>query len=102
MQTAPSALGGDDRTHRSAVPAPHTYGGRMNQVMLDIVSGIGVPAASILVSTWVAVGLAWSERKSAADARVEERLDAAFVRTLTALAQLNTISPSAFNVSRAA
>lgn len=71
----------------------------MDQLALDIVSGIAVPAAAILVSTWVAVGLARSERKSAARARLEERIDAAFVRTLTALAQLNTINLRAESVA---
>lgn len=64
----------------------------MDQTTLDVVTGIAVPAAAILISTWVAVGLARSERKAAAAARVGERIDAAFVRTLTALAQLNTIN----------
>ncbi|AZZ49792.1 hypothetical protein C5E02_11540 [Rathayibacter rathayi] len=64
----------------------------MDQAALDIVTGIALPAAAILISTLVAVGLAASERKAAAAARVEERIDAAFVRALTALAILNTIN----------
>lgn len=67
--------------------------------MLDVATGIAVPAAAILISTWVAVGLARSERKAAAAARVEERIDAAFVRTLTALAVLNTINLRAESVA---
>ncbi len=64
----------------------------MDEATLDVVTGIAVPAAAIVISTWVAVRLARSERKAAAAARVEERIDAAFVRTLTALAVLNTIN----------
>lgn len=66
---------------------------------MDIVTGIAVPAASILVSTWVAIRLARSERKAAAAARVEERIDAAFARALTALATLNTINLRAESIA---
>lgn len=71
----------------------------MDKATLDIVTGIAVPAASILISTWVALLLARSERKAAAAARAEERIDAAFVRALTALATLNTINLRAESVA---
>lgn len=71
----------------------------MGDAALDIITGIAVPAASILISTWVAIRLARSERKAAAAARVEERTDAAFVRALTALATLNTINLRAESIA---
>ncbi|MCJ1709378.1 MULTISPECIES: hypothetical protein [Microbacteriaceae] len=71
----------------------------MDETMLDVVTGIALPAAAIVISTLVAVGLAASERKAAATARVEERIDAAFVRALTALAILNTINLRAESVA---
>lgn len=64
----------------------------MSELVLDLVVGIAVPAAAIIVSSWVAVRLARSERLAAAAARADERSEAAFVRTLTALATLNTIN----------
>ncbi|AZZ55123.1 hypothetical protein C5E08_03885 [Rathayibacter iranicus] len=72
----------------------------MNDATMDIVTGIAVPAASILISTWVAIRLARSERKAAAAARVEERIDAAFARALTALATLNTINLRAESIAK--
>ncbi|WHE37824.1 hypothetical protein [Microbacterium sp. BDGP8] len=59
---------------------------------LQIVADVALPSAAIIISTVVAVGLARSERKAAAAARADERIDAAFVRTLVALATLNTIN----------
>ncbi|WP_146078259.1 hypothetical protein [Rathayibacter rathayi] len=64
----------------------------MDEAVLGVVTGIAVPAVSILISTWVAIRLARSERIAAAAARAEERVDAAFVRALIALATLNTIN----------
>lgn len=64
----------------------------MENSTLSIITGIAVPAAAIIISTWVAVGLAKSERIAAAAARSEERSDGAFVRALIALATLNTIN----------
>lgn len=64
----------------------------MDNTALEIITGIAVPSAAIIISTWVAVGLAKSERVSAAAARAEERSDGAFVRALVALATLNTIN----------
>jgi len=94
--------------------SPHPTVVVMEDPTLDIITGIAVPAASILVSTWVAIRLARSERRAAsaaqaeerkdaaaaraeereaaAAARVEERTDDAFSRALTALATLNTIN----------
>ncbi|WP_028281101.1 hypothetical protein [Arthrobacter sp. H5] len=71
----------------------------MDNTTLEIVIGIAVPAAAIIISTWVAVGLAKSERVAAAAARAEERSDGAFVRALTALATLNTINLRAESVA---
>ncbi|MGM0928840.1 MAG: hypothetical protein ACQEXN_03915 [Actinomycetota bacterium] len=71
----------------------------MDTTTLEIIAGIAVPAAAIIISTWVAVGLAKSERVAAADARVEERSDGAFVQTLIALATLNTINLRAESVA---
>lgn len=70
----------------------------MENTTLGIITGIAVPAA-IIISTWVAVGLAKSERVAAAAARAEERSDGAFVRALTALATLNTINLRAESVA---
>lgn len=64
----------------------------MDNTTLDIITGIALPAAAIIISTLVAVGLAKSERVAAATARAEERSDGAFVQVLTALATLNTIN----------
>jgi len=69
----------------------------------DIAGGVGIPAAAIIISTYVAVRLARNEREAAATARLEERAQTAadrledrtedaFVRTLLALATLNTIN----------
>lgn len=71
----------------------------MDSSTLDIITGIALPAAAIIISTWVAVGLAKSERVAAAAARAEERSDGAFVRALTALATLNTINLRAESVA---
>lgn len=71
----------------------------MDNSTLEIITGIAVPAAAIIISTWVAVGLAKSERVAAAAARSEERSDGAFVRALTALATLNTINLRAESVA---
>lgn len=71
----------------------------MSEAALDVITGIAVPAASILISTLVAIRLARSERMAAAAARAEERVDAAFVRVLTALATLNTINLRAESVA---
>ncbi len=71
----------------------------MSDLALDIVTGVVVPAAAIIVSTLVAVGLARSERLAAAAARLDERIDGAFVQTLVALAILNTINLRAENLA---
>src|SRR5690349_16197132 len=71
----------------------------MDNSTLEIITGIAVPAAAIIISTWVAVGLAKSERVAAAAARSEERSDGAFVRALIALATLNTINLRAESVA---
>lgn len=70
----------------------------MDNTTLEIITGIALPAAAIIISTWVAVGLAKSERVAAAAARAEERSDGAFVQALTALATLNTINLRAESV----
>lgn len=75
------------------------YCGCMDNTTLEIVTGIALPAAAIIISTWVAVGLAKSERVAAAAARAEERSDGAFVQALTALATLNTINLQAESVA---
>ncbi|MGV8912138.1 MAG: hypothetical protein ACOH14_05915 [Rhodoglobus sp.] len=64
----------------------------MDAIALQVIAGVILPGTAIIISTLVAVGLARSERTAAAAARVEERADAAFVRTLVALAMLNTIN----------
>jgi len=71
----------------------------MDDTALDIITGIAVPAASILISAWVAIQLAKGERKAAAAARAEERTDAAFASALTALATLNTINLRAESIA---
>lgn len=71
----------------------------MDNSTLAILTGIAVPAAAIIISTWVAVGLAKSERVAAAAARSEARSDGAFVRALIALATLNTINLRAESVA---
>ncbi|MHA7154985.1 hypothetical protein [Arthrobacter sp. TMN-50] len=71
----------------------------MDNSTREIITGIAVPAAAIIISTWVAVGLAKSERIAAAAARSEERSDGAFVRALIALATLNTINLRAESVA---
>lgn len=71
----------------------------MDNTTLAIIAGIALPAAAIIISTWVAVGLAKSERVAAAAARAEERSDGAFVQALTALATLNTINLRAESVA---
>jgi len=79
------------------------YSVAMDKVVLDVVTGVAIPSAAILISTFVALRLAKTERLDAAAARVEEReqvkrdrlegrTDDAFVRALTALATLNTIN----------
>ena len=64
----------------------------MDTLTLNIIAGVAIPATAIIISAWVAVGLARSERLAAAAARIEERSDEAFVRALIALATLNTIN----------
>lgn len=71
----------------------------MDNTTLEIITGIVLPAAAIIISTWIAVGLAKSERVDAATARAEERSDGAFVQALTALATLNTINLRAESVA---
>lgn len=71
----------------------------MDAAILQVIAGIAIPAASIIISTWVAVRLARSERVAAAAARAEERSDDAFVRTLIALSTLNTINLRAESVA---
>lgn len=75
----------------------------MDQTALQIIAGVAIPSAAIIISTVVAVNLAKSERQAATAARAEERAqiasdrledrsDDAFVRALIALATLNTIN----------
>jgi len=75
----------------------------MDQTALQIIAGVAIPSAAIIISTAVAVKLAKSERLAATAARAEERAqiaadrlehqsDDAFVRALVALATLNTIN----------
>jgi hypothetical protein len=64
----------------------------MDNTTPEIMTGIAVPAAAIMISTWVAVGLAKSERVAAATAQSQECSDGAFVRALIDLATLNTIN----------
>lgn len=71
----------------------------MDNITLNIITGIVLPAAAIIISTWVAVRIAKSERVASAAARAEERSDDAFVRALTALATLNTINLQAESVA---
>lgn len=82
----------------------------MDQTTLQIIAGLAIPSAAIIISTLVAVTLAKSERLAATAARAEERAqmaadrlddrsDDAFVRALMALATLNTINLRAESVA---
>ena len=64
----------------------------MSTLPLKTIAGVVIPAAALIISTWVAVGLARSEGLAAAAARIERRSDDAFVRALIALATLNSVN----------
>lgn len=82
----------------------------MDQAVLQLIAGVAIPSAAIIISTLLAVKLAKSERLAATTARAEERAqiaadrlddrsDEAFVRALMALATLNTINLRAESVA---
>jgi len=64
----------------------------MNEATLNLITDLALPSVAIIISTLVAVSIARWERKAAAAARRDERIDQAFVRVLVALATLNTIN----------